>query len=49
MYYTYSFPKRIYGQRDPPLFRLDVVTAPVAVYYSKQDWLADPQVRASGT
>jgi hypothetical protein len=36
--------QRIYGQTFPPHYRFDVVTAPIAVYSSKKDWLADPEV-----
>jgi hypothetical protein len=40
--------QRIYGQRCPPSYRLDVVTTPIAIYASSHDWLADPEVKNLG-
>ena len=34
----------IYGQKDPPEYHLELVTAPVAAYWSENDWLASPIV-----
>ena len=34
----------VYGQSDAPLYKLDVATAPIAVYSSLKDWLADSEV-----
>ena len=36
-----------YGQDTPPEYRIDVITAPVATYWSLNDWLADPAVSIS--
>lgn len=35
--------RRIYGQRNPPDYDLTRVTAPVAIFWSLNDWLADPK------
>ncbi|KAI4469876.1 lysosomal acid lipase-related [Holotrichia oblita] len=32
-----------YGRLDPPTYDLDKVTAKIALYYSQNDWLAQPQ------
>ncbi|XP_054921068.2 lipase 3-like isoform X2 [Dermacentor andersoni] len=32
-----------YGQETPPVYNLSRVTAPVALYWSSGDWLADPK------
>lgn len=32
-----------YGQEEPPNYNLNNVLAPVAVYYSENDWLVVPQ------
>ena len=34
----------IYGQPEPPEYEINMTTAPVAVYWSENDWLADPVV-----
>ena len=34
-----------YGQDTPPLYNIDLITAPVAAYWSLNDWLADPSVK----
>ena len=34
-----------YGQIRPPQYRLDIVFAPVATYWSQNDLLAEPIVR----
>ncbi|XP_064097592.1 lipase 3-like [Macrobrachium nipponense] len=31
-----------YGQREPPLYNLAKVTAPVGLFWGNTDWLADP-------
>ena len=36
--------EEFYGQATPPLYSLDIITAPVATYWSLNDWLADPSV-----
>ena len=36
--------KEIYGQDHPPVYSIDKVTAPVAVYWSENDWLSAPEV-----
>ena len=36
-----------YGQDTPPEYRIDVITAPIATYWSLNDWLADPAVSIS--
>lgn len=33
---------RLYGQATPPAYKLSKVTAPVACFYSENDWLAPP-------
>ncbi|XP_077509467.1 gastric triacylglycerol lipase-like isoform X2 [Amblyomma americanum] len=33
----------LYGQDTPPEYNLSRVSAPVALYWSRSDWLADPQ------
>lgn len=33
-----------YGQDTPPVYSIDKVTAPVAAYWSENDWLSAPQV-----
>ncbi|XP_077533938.1 gastric triacylglycerol lipase-like [Haemaphysalis longicornis] len=35
--------KRIYGQWTPPDYDVSRVTAPVAIYWSMNDWMADPK------
>lgn len=35
-----------YGQEQPPEFSVKAITVPVASYWSQNDWLAEPQVRA---
>ena len=37
----------IYGQKDPPEYDLSLITAPVALYWSDNDWLAEPVVRVA--
>lgn len=39
--------KVIYGQETPPLYSLDVITVPVAAYWSLNDWLASTSVSQS--
>jgi lysosomal acid lipase/cholesteryl ester hydrolase len=34
-----------YGQEEPPQYALQNVTAPVALYWSDNDWLAAKDVR----
>jgi lysosomal acid lipase/cholesteryl ester hydrolase len=34
-----------YGKPTPPEYRLDRATVPVALMWSENDWLADPQVK----
>lgn len=34
-----------YGQETPPIYEPEKVTAPVATYWSDNDWLAAPEVR----
>ena len=36
--------QEIYGQEYPPSYSLDVITSPVATYWSLNDWLASPSV-----
>ena len=36
--------KEIYGQDHPPVYSIEKVTAPVAVYWSENDWLSAPEV-----
>ena len=33
-----------YGQDTPPIYSPEMVTAPVAAYWSENDWLAAPNV-----
>ena len=33
-----------YGQDTPPIYNMDKVTAPVACYWSENDWMAAPEV-----
>lgn len=35
--------KKVYGSRQPPQYQMEKVKVPVALYYSDDDWLADPQ------
>ena len=32
-----------YGQEEPPEFKVEALTIPVASYWSQNDWLAQPQ------
>lgn len=43
--FDYGFFKnrRVYGQRSPPDYDLTQVTAPTALFWSMNDWLADPK------
>ena len=34
----------IYGQDTPPEYDLSKVTAPLALYWAENDWLANPSV-----
>ena len=34
----------IYGQDEPPEYDVTQITAPVALYWSDNDWLAEPVV-----
>ena len=34
----------IYGQEEPPEYDVTKITAPVALYWSDNDWLAEPVV-----
>ena len=34
----------IYGQEDPPEYDVTKITAPVALYWADNDWLAEPVV-----
>lgn len=34
-----------YGQVEPPLYNLDNISAPIALIYANNDWLAGPMVR----
>ena len=34
----------IYGQEEPPEYDVTQITAPVALYWSDNDWLAEPVV-----
>ena len=34
----------IYGQEEPPEYDTTKITAPVALYWSDNDWLAEPVV-----
>ena len=36
-----------YGQDTPPIYDIGKVTAPVAAYWSQNDWLAAPEVYKS--
>ena len=36
--------KEIYGQDEPPEYDVTQITAPVALYWSDNDWLAEPVV-----
>ena len=36
--------KKIYGQHTPPIYHIEKVTAPVAAYYSENDWMSAPEV-----
>ena len=44
----YDFGKKknieIYGQEEPPEYNISMITAPVATYWSDNDWLGDPVV-----
>ena len=33
-----------YGQDAPPQYDIQLITAPIATYWSLNDWLADPSV-----
>ena len=33
-----------YGQDTPPQYDIQLITAPIATYWSLNDWLADPSV-----
>ena len=33
-----------YGQDTPPVYNMEKVTAPVACYWSENDWMAAPEV-----
>ena len=33
-----------YGQDTPPIYNMEKVTAPVACYWSENDWMAAPEV-----
>ena len=39
--------RKVYGQDDPPVYSIDKVTAPIAAYWSENDWLAAPEVSIS--
>ena len=45
----YDFGKREnrerYGQDTPPVYSIEKITAPVAAYWSENDWMAAPEVR----
>ena len=36
--------EEIYGQTDPPEYEIEKITAPVAVYWADNDWLAQREV-----
>ena len=44
----YDFGKREnrerYGQDTPPIYSIEKITAPVAAYWSENDWMAAPEV-----
>ena len=33
-----------YGQEEPPEYKIEKVTAPVAAYWSENDWVSSPVV-----
>ncbi|CAG9795477.1 unnamed protein product [Diatraea saccharalis] len=35
--------KKVYGETQPPKYDMTAVTAPVALYYSEDDWLSHPK------
>lgn len=37
--------KKKYGQPMPPLYNMEKITTPIALFYAQNDWLAGPEVR----
>lgn len=38
---------KLYRQKKPPMYNLSKITAPIALFYSDNDWLADKKVQLS--
>jgi lysosomal acid lipase/cholesteryl ester hydrolase len=47
MMYNYGRQQNLieYGQELPPEYNVSKITAPVAMYWGQNDWLASPPVR----
>ena len=38
-----------YGSKHPPPYDLSMITTPISLYWSDNDWLADPKVSTNIT